>query len=105
MSDITNFYTLLPKSKDKLPAGYKNHMIDKNSRMLFIGQSGSGKTNTLLNYIEKSSGEYEQIIICSFSTTDEPLYQYLKDKIPEVELINDINDVPSVQSFNDDDKK
>jgi GTPase SAR1 family protein len=104
-TDLTNFYSLLPKDKQKLPIGYKNHMIDKNSRILMIGQSGSGKSNALMNYIEKSSGEYQQIIICSFSTTDEPLYQYLKNKIPEVELINDINEVPPVQSFDDEDKK
>lgn len=103
--DLTNFYSLLPKNKDKLPEGFKNHLIERNSRLLFVGQSGSGKTNTLLNYIERSSGEYEQIIICSFSTTDELLYQYLKDKIPEVELINNIEEVPVIQSFNDDDKK
>lgn len=104
-TDITNFYSLLPKNKDKLPEGFKNHLIERNSRLLFVGQSGSGKTNTLMNYIEKSSGEYEQIIICSFSTTDEPLYQYLKNKIPEVELINDSEEVLPVQSYNDDDKK
>ena len=104
-TDLTNFYSLLPKNKDKLPAGFKNHMIERNSRILMIGASGTGKSNALMNYIEKSSGEYEQIIICSFSTTDEPFYQYLKNKIPEVELINDINEVPPVQSFDDDDKK
>ena len=43
-----------------------------------IGASGTGKSNALMDYIEKSSGEYQKIIICSFSTTDEPLYQYLK---------------------------
>ena len=104
-TDLTNFYSLLPKDKQKQPIGYKNHMIDKNSRILMIGASGTGKSNALMNYIEKSSGEYQQIIICSFSTTDEPLYQYLKNKIPEVELINDINEVPPVQSFDDEDKK
>ena len=30
MSDLTNFYSLLPKDKQKPPTGYKNHMIDKN---------------------------------------------------------------------------
>ena len=58
-TDITNFYSLLPKDKQKPPAGFKNHLIECNSRLLFIGQSGSGKTNTLLNYIERSSGEYQ----------------------------------------------
>ena len=105
MTDLTNFYSLLPKDKQKLPLGYKHHFIDKNSRILLIGASGSGKTNSLMNYIERSSGEYQQIIICSFSTIDEPLYNFLQQKIPEVQLINDINDVPTIQSFNDDDKK
>lgn len=102
--DLTNFYSLLPKDKEKHPKGYKKHLIDKNSRVLMIGASGSGKTNALINYIEMSSGEYTQIIICSFSTTDEPLYQYLKDRMPEVELINDIEEVPEIQSFDDEEK-
>ncbi len=101
---LTNFYSLLPKTKEKKVEGYKNHLIDKNSRILMIGASGSGKSNALLNFIEKSSGEFHKIIICSFSTTDEPLYSYLQDKIPETELINDINDVPSVQEFDDNNK-
>ena len=49
-TDLTNFYSLLPKDKQKLPIGYKNHMIDKNSRILMIGASGTGKSNALMNY-------------------------------------------------------
>ena len=105
MSDLTNFYSLLPKDKQKAPLGYKNHMIDKNSRILMIGSSGTGKSNSLLNFIEKSSGEFSEIIICSFSTTDEPLYNFLQQKIPEVQLINTIEDVPEVQSYDNNDKK
>ena len=47
-----------------------------------IGSSGTGKSNAIINFIEKSSGEFHKIIICSFSTTDEPLYNYLQQKIP-----------------------
>lgn len=104
MADLVNFYKLLPKDKEKKPSGYKEHMIDKNSRILMVGGSGTGKSNALLNFIEKSSGEFYKIIICSFSTTDEPLYNYLKSKMPEVELINNIEDVPAVQEFDDKDK-
>lgn len=104
MADLTNFYSLLPKSKDKKPIGFNHHMIDKNSRLLFVGASGTGKSNSLLNFIEKSSGEFFKIIICSFSTTDETLYNYLQSKIPEVELINNIDDVPPIQDFDDNDK-
>ncbi len=70
MSDLVNFYSLLPKDKQKFPIGYKNHFIDKNSRILMTGTSGTGKSNSLLNFIEKSSGEFSKIIICNFSTTD-----------------------------------
>ncbi len=99
--EIVNFYSLLPKSKEKKPIGYNSHYIDKNSRILMIGASGTGKSNALLNFIERSSGEFHKIIICSFSTTDEPLYNFLQEKIPDVELINKIEDVPLVQDFDD----
>jgi len=49
MPDIVNFYSLLPKTKEKKVVGYKNHMIDKNSRILMIGASGTGKSNAILN--------------------------------------------------------
>lgn len=104
MSDITNFYSLLPKSKERKTIGYNNHFIDKNSRILMIGASGTGKSNALLNFIERSSGEFHKIIICSFSTTDEPLYQFLHEKIPDVQLINTIEEVPKVQDFDDAEK-
>ncbi len=49
-------------------------MIDKNSRILMIGASGTGKSNATFNFTEKSLGEFHKKVICSFSTTDEPLY-------------------------------
>lgn len=105
MADLVNFYSYVPKGKGKdKTKGYNNHFIDRNSRILMIGSSGTGKSNALINFIEKSSGEFFKIIICSFSTTDEPLYQYLQEKIPSVELINNIDEVPQVQEFDDKDK-
>jgi ABC-type lipoprotein export system ATPase subunit len=54
MSELVNFYSLLPKCKKNDTAkGYKNHYIDKNSRILMIGSSGTGKSNSILNFIEK----------------------------------------------------
>ena len=69
-----------------------------------IGGSGTGKSNAILNFIERSSGSFCKIIICSVSTTDEPLYNYLQSKIPDVELINNIDEVPAVQDFDDKNK-
>jgi hypothetical protein len=70
--------------------------------ILCLGGTGSGKTNSLVNYIQRSSGEFYKIIICSFSTTDEPLYKMLEGK--NVELINDIEEVPSLSDFDDKNK-
>ena len=56
MSDLVNFYSLLPKTKkNDTPKGFKQHFIDKNSRILMIGSSGTGKSNAIMNFIEKTS--------------------------------------------------
>ena len=70
--------------------------------ILCLGGTGSGKSNALVNYIQRSSGEFYKIIICSFSTTDEPLYNMLESK--NVELINDIEEVPLLSDFDDKNK-
>ena len=67
--------------------------------ILCIGGTGAGKSSALLNYIHRSSGEYYKIIICSFSTTDEPLYNMLQEKEPHINLINNIEDVPDLRIF------
>ncbi len=45
------------------------------------------------------SGEFHKIIICSFSTLDEPLYNYLAEKYDEIEFVNDVEDIPSLEEF------
>ena len=97
---IVNFYDKLGINNNaNLPTTWENHHIYNNSMIICLGGTGSGKSNALLNYIARSSGEFGKIIICSFSTTDEPLYNLLKEKDKAVDLINDIEDVPDLKSF------
>ena len=85
---IINFYDKLGLIKNSnLPKTWKKHHIYNNSMILCLGGTGSGKSNALVNYIQRSSGEFYKIIICSFSTTDEPLYKMLEGK--NVEFILD----------------
>ena len=78
---IINFYEKEGGSlKLKLPKTWRNHHILNNSMISCIGGTGSGKTNALMNYLARSSGEFTKIIICSFSITDEPLYRTIKEK-------------------------
>jgi hypothetical protein len=57
MLDLVNFIHYFQNQKEKKVFGYKNHKIDKNSQILMIGASGTGKSNAILNFIVKSSGE------------------------------------------------
>jgi hypothetical protein len=104
MSDkIINYYDKLNIKGSTLPKSWKKHHMFNRCHVLCIGGTGSGKTNALINYISRSSGEFYKIIICSFSTTDEPLYQMLSST-KNVELINDIDEVPELSEFDDKNK-
>jgi len=43
-------------------------------------------------------------LIFSGSTRDEPLYDILKQKMPDIRMFNDIEEFPSLSEFDDDDK-
>ena len=97
MSDkIVNFYDKLGIKGSTQPKTWeKTHMYNK-CHTLCCGGTGSGQSNALINYISRSSGEFYKIIVCSFSTTDEPLYNMLEDT-GKIELINDIDEVPDLE--------
>ena len=58
---------------------YEKHHIKIPFRMLIVGNSGSGKTSTLMNLIYNIPDTFEEIIICCKSK-HEPLYEFLEDK-------------------------
>ena len=58
---------------------YDKHHIKTPFRMLICGNSGSGKTGTILNLIYNMPDTFEEIIICCKSKS-EPLYEFLEDK-------------------------
>lgn len=101
-NEINNFYTLIPddlKKKYHNP-NIANHLIKIPFRMLIIGGSGSGKTNTAMEVIHRMSGTFEKIVICCKSKA-EPLYQFLETKIPpeQLEIYEGIENVPSVDNY------
>ena len=101
--EIINFYEKLNIKGNKLPKNYSKHKILHTSMILALGGTGTGKTNSLLNYISRSSGEFSEVIVCSFSTTDEPLYNLLEEH--GVTLYNNIDEVPDLEEYDDEDKK
>jgi len=95
---MENFYAKTG-SKTKKSKYYKDHMIDDASRILCIGSSGSGKTNSVLSFIGRNPVFTRIIIFTGSGTEQEPLYKLLKEKIPEVEFINKASDLPELDSF------
>jgi len=107
MDKIKNYYELLPKNlkqERKLDANYKKHYIQPCSMICCIGGTGSGKTNALIDFLNRKNNSFYEIIIFSGSTVEEPLYNLLKQQMPEIQLYNDINQFPSLSEFDNDAK-
>ena len=108
MTDIVNFYEKLPKdlkNEVKLDKNFKQHYILPNSMICIIGQTGSGKSNAILNFLSKCPDKFYQIIIFNPNSADEPLYNFLKQKIPELQTFTDIEELPDLKSFENDKKE
>ena len=104
---IINYYDRIDKQFTRKPKRDKNfskHLIEPCSMISCIGGTGSGKSNSLVNFLSLKNDAFHKIVIFSGSTTDEPLYSFLQNKIPELEMYNDINELPSLETYDDDDK-
>lgn len=103
---ITNFYNVIGGGvKTKRDKGFKNHLIEPNSMILCIGGTGSGKTNALVNFLKLKNEAFYDIIIYTGSTEDEPLYNFLRQKIPDIQFYTDIDELPELKSFDNEYKK
>lgn len=99
---MINFYSRIPKSlrpKYHNP-GFKNHGITLPFRMLVCGNSGSMKTNFVLNLIHLMNETFGGIIVVTKNAA-EPLYQFLATRIPEDQLhiYEGSENVPSLESL------
>lgn len=105
---ISNWYNIIDKEyqrKPQLDKNYKEHFINPCSHVCCIGQTGTGKTNALISFLDRKQNAFYKIILFTGSTTDEPLYNFLQNKIPEMETYTDINDLPPLSDFDDDEKE
>ena len=105
MSEIKDWYKMVKNTGIKKDKHYNQHMIDAGSMILCIGGTGSGKSTALIEFLSRCPEKYYEIHLFSGSgnADSEPLYQLLKEKIPEVRTYNDINEVPELESFDDKD--
>jgi len=103
-NSLINFYNKIPdsiKSKYYNP-NYKNHGIEIPFRMLVCGNSGSMKTNFVLNLIQKFHGTFHKIILVT-KQPDEPLYRFLQDNVDseQIDVYSDLEDLTSLEELNE----
>ena len=99
---MINFYEKMPnnlKRENKLDRNFRKHHILPTSMICVIGGTGSGKSNAVANMISHQSGKYYSIIVFNPVSVDEPIYNLMKQKMPDIELINNIDDLPALSEF------
>jgi len=104
--NITDWYSKIKnqKAKPKVDKNFKNHLIKPNSMISVIGPTGSGKSSFLVEFLARKPNTFYDIIIFNPATTDEPLYDLLREKIDGIKFIDNVEDLPNLEDFKDDDK-
>ena len=99
--DVVNFYTVMSKKllvKTKNP-NFKVHGINLPFRMVIVGGSGSMKTNSLLNLLFIMPDTFMRVDIIT-KNRDEPLYNFLSDKIKDgLKIHEGLRNLPDVDEF------
>jgi ABC-type dipeptide/oligopeptide/nickel transport system ATPase component len=101
-AEIVDWYKKIPKKfllKSHNPH-FDTHHIKLPFRMIIAGNSGSGKTQTLLNLLYNMPDTFEKIFIVT-KNKDEPLYNYLEDKLGKdgLTIKEGITELPDVDSL------
>ena len=100
--EIVDWYKKMPKKyllKSHNPH-FDRHHIKLPFRMIIAGNSGSGKTQTLLNLLYNMPNTFEKIFIVT-KCKSEPLYEFLEDKLGEdgLSIKEGISELPDVDSL------
>lgn len=100
---LINFYELMDKemkNDTKRDKNFKQHYIEPCSMILAIGPTNSGKSLGLLNFLQRKNEAFCKLVVFSGSSTNEPAYNLIREKIPDAEFYEDIEELPAL---NDDD--
>ena len=100
--NITNWYKKIKVKKAPHDKHWNSHYIEPCSMIALLGGSNCGKTNSILDFLNRKNETFYRIVIFTSSTSDEPLYNYLQSII-DVEMYTDIEELPTLQEISDDD--
>ena len=100
--EILNFYQKIPKKflDTAHNPNFDVHGLKIPFRMLLIGPSGSGKSNTVLNILQVFHSTFTTCTIVT-RNKQEPLYQWLETRIPatHLQITEGIETIPDLDSY------
>ena len=106
---INDWYKIAGKSGTgitrKVDRNYEKHFIKPCQMISIIGQTGSGKSQAILEFLHRKNESFYKVILFSGSTTDEPLYKLLENHLDGLEMIDNADELPELTDMNDEDKK
>jgi hypothetical protein len=96
-NEVINFYEHLPKKflTKTVNPHFEKHRIKLPFNMIIAGSTGAGKTNCILNIIYAMPDTFSKIVIIT-RNKDEALYNYLKEKLPDIEIHEGIHNMPDL---------
>jgi hypothetical protein len=107
VAEIKDWYKEMPKKyllKQHNP-NFEKHGLKLPFRMLICGNSGAGKTQTLLNIIYNMGSTFQNIIIIT-KNKDEPLYNFMEDKLGDqgLRILEGIDNAPNLDDMDKDEQ-
>ncbi len=110
MNNIKNWSEIIDKTNTiksktiKPDKNFKLHHIPPCSMISVIGPTGSGKSNFLLEFLSLKNDSFYEITIFIGSTADEKLYNFLKQTMPDITFIDNVDELPKLDEYKEDDK-
>jgi hypothetical protein len=106
---LTDWYAIANKQgtghKITMDKHFKNHLIKPYQMISIIGPTGSGKSTAIVEFLSRKNESFYEVTIFSGSTSDEPLYNMLKKLNPDINIIDNVDELPDLVNENDKDKK
>lgn len=100
---IQNMYSIIPKRflQNAYNPNYELHKLKLPFRMCVVAPSGSGKTNFVINLLRLFSAGDGTFSTCLILTknADEPLYNWLKDKCPQISIQEGLSKMPRLDDY------
>jgi hypothetical protein len=106
--EIKNWTQIFAKedgtSEISVDKNFAKHMVKPCKMIVIIGSTGSGKSTALVEFLSRKTNVFVEIILFSGSSTDEPLYRALQDRIPGILITDKSEELPQLSSYNESDK-